>query len=1800
MNKHIIKGKYLLVPACILLMLTIILCTVFSNYSRFEGEEVTAAAVVPGTASVLNLNENGISQDHFSKVIQGAQNDYIYFGDNFNNINGNTGTNAHTGAIKWRVLSANDTKYSNGGMLLMSDYLVGTQRYHTRQTNPYYAYWGTSEIRAVLNGGDFISDVVSPTVLPTATTNIPISNSWFYKLFSEQERNNILSSKKYETKNWGYSTSSPCYKTNNIVGTGKGQYAPVGINGVPGTYASQVGTSVIESTSDNLFLLDYYDINNTAYGFGDSGEVYAKKANSSWTEESEFYPGYHDNSGSVISDYLYTRNDTSYAWWLRTAGHNGSDSLAFFVVNGYVGINYVTEMIGIRPAFVFDDVNVIYATSSDVSTNDMVFAPVSTVNGGKPAYKVYLKTADYVNYNENISSAPDITLSGNKVSVTKSGQGGSAIILLADKSGNGEVKYQATAEFNGGVATATLPSGVDASGYSITVLFADEVRGGNYAESISASYTNMIYKSPSTVRATYTGKKLSMDNVSDEDKSWYDDQYIDITYPDGMIDVGTYTVKAEIKSAYQTSYVKFSGIPDAGKGETQYIRYFDFKIETRYVDFPTFENGEYKLKHNYAGDNVIRFTLNSFDKNYIEVSYTGGADGVSYEDRYGVAQAMYVGVYELDVKIKDAYGDNCKLRGAPSSGKLEFEVTPAPIEIEVLDGTSNHIVGIRNGKKRVTVTIPNTNNKVHAGKKAYIQIVAKDEYEEYVLSDNIELLPNKAKYEDISLTIGLLRKGTYEISAKIVEDMADGNSYTVSVVNGAELEVQEVEPGSQLSWMLYDGEGNTDGIVVSVNIGDYNAEYDSFAYDGREYHFEVTPPNGYEQKSIKTVDSAGIEVQYGRNADTYKTTVEIEDTASGAVTSYNITWKIDKALFDLSEVKWLNDGEIEYDGGREVAAVLDPEALPPQLRATYSNNIGINVGVGDGRASVVFAFADPSYADNYILPKQGEEGTYKGENFEWEKDWRVVAAEIKLGTPGDWKDAQTEDEEGNAFGYKVLKDTKADGAVEYVYFETDSRGNVIDATAELALEDIKVSATDRKYYVAYPKIKPAYAQNYKFPSGVADPKGYYSPHFTVGGGSTAVQVGIDKSEYEYNNGKEVKVKLVITGMARESDFVMTYYSGDIVDESKKLDGVPKECGEYIVEISVKSGSNILITGKTQYEFKVVPSKIGKDWNTNAKPYVLNLKYGQINGVEYELQDMDGNVITDVSQLKAGNSYKIRGKIKDKNNYVFADGTYETEWESFEVREGDVIYDPNDPSNPNYPQTDPDGDNNNPSGDVNNSGNEPGGDKDGVNLDAIGKFLKEYWQVIASGISIVLIIIFICKGASNLSKAKKAKKITENRYKAYYAAATGLFGLAMNTWTIIASVLMGLAVASLVFMILTKVKLNKAQEEMEEARYDYESRIKDEEKEDARRRDEDMKMMFMHMMGGNNGGAGNQGAYAQQGINMEDMRGLISETVTALLPGMQQALPQQASNNDEVINSLIEEQRAMREMMIQFAEKPSGNNNELVAKLIEQNETLMRELAEKPERIVEKEVVATNVNDETIKQMLSNQEKLMEKILELSGNQSAIQVLPSQPQIIEKIVEKPVEKVVEVPAEKVIEKEVRVEVPVETVVEKVVEKPIVISTEAVGEAEKSKQVKKTPAPKKAPAPRLTLEEAYAKLTKEQKKYFDGLREYAMSKDSKCKEKLSTYFTTIGPSTTNPFIKLTIKKGITVALFKMEDEYLKDIRRNASSDGTKMKIKETELPVGDKQAYDTAKDMVDLRIDQIERYNDYLKEQRSLRR
>ncbi len=216
--------------------------------------------------------------------------------------------------------------------------------------------------------------------------------------------------------------------------------------------------------------------------------------------------------------------------------------------------------------------------------------------------------------------------------------------------------------------------------------------------------------------------------------------------------------------------------------------------------------------------------------------------------------------------------------------------------------------------------------------------------------------------------------------------------------------------------------------------------------------------------------------------------------------------------------------------------------------------------------------------------------------------------------------------------------------------------------------------------------------------------------------------------------------------------------------------------------------------------------------------------------------------------------------------------------------------------------------------------------------------------------------------------------------------------------------MGLAALSLVIMIISQARKNKAERELETSRDAYEQNKQDE-----------MKAMLMRMMGGNNGG---QGGYVQQGLGAEEMRGLISETVTAMLPGMQQMLPQQASVSDEILKQLADEMK---------------NNREDIRRNEEAMREIMQKLADRPaKQVKEKEVVASIATDETVKELIEHNKKNDERIEQMMRNQEALiakllereQVV--QPQIIEKIVEKPVEKIVE--------KEVRVEVPVEKIVE----------------------------------------------------------------------------------------------------------------------------------------------------------------------
>lgn len=108
-----------------------------------------------------------------------------------------------------------------------------------------------------------------------------------------------------------------------------------------------------------------------------------------------------------------------------------------------------------------------------------------------------------------------------------------------------------------------------------------------------------------------------------------------------------------------------------------------------------------------------------------------------------------------------------------------------------------------------------------------------------------------------------------------------------------------------------------------------------------------------------------------------------------------------------------------------------------------------------------------------------------------------------------------------------------------------------------------------------------------------------------------------------------------------------------------------------------------------------------------------------------------------------------------------------------------------------------------------------------------------------------------------------------------------------------------------------------------------------------------------------------------------------------------------------------------------------------------------------------------------------------------------------------------------------------------------------------------------------APKKTFDENYADLTKQQKKYFDGLIAYALSNEKA--EKVQTKNYVVVREQKHPILKVVINKGITTAKFKLENELFKQYRKKSSA---KINVKETVLQIVDNASYETAKGLIDV--------------------
>ncbi|MDE6885002.1 MAG: hypothetical protein K2P32_04430, partial [Clostridia bacterium] len=370
----------------------------------------------------------------------------------------------------------------------------------------------------------------------------------------------------------------------------------------------------------------------------------------------------------------------------------------------------------------------------------------------------------------------------------------------------------------------------------------------------------------------------------------------------------------------------------------------------------------------------------------------------------------------------------------------------------------------------------------------------------------------------------------------------------------------------------------------------------------------------------------------------------------------------------------------------------------------------------------------------------------------------------------------------------------------------------------------------------------------------------------------------DKSEH----GGELSVVDNALGIDK---ITATYYKDSVAIENK-LESAPINSGSYIVVLTLSGdGANNYTIKQAQIEYRIDKVKIIAKWNMSGNtPVISNLDESLKDIVGYVYYDVDGNELAEGTTLEKGKTYKVKAIITGDNgiNYEFVAEDGET-----------VLDEPTATEEKEFT--------------VGNNGSGGNGNIVG-SIEDIKKLLEgiPLWQIIVATIGLILTIAFLAKMSSCESKRKKAKKKID-KYTTYYS---GMFlGLAFVGWTAIALSLVGTAVVSFAGMLISMRRQSGAEDELEEAKEEYERNRADVE---AKRRDENMQMMFMHMMGGNGGQGAGQGGYVQQGLGAEEMRGLISETVTAMLPGMQQMLPQQASVSDEILKQLADEMKNNRE------------------------------------------------------------------------------------------------------------------------------------------------------------------------------------------------------------------------------------------------------------------------------------------------
>ena len=797
---------------------------------------------------------------------------------------------------------------------------------------------------------------------------------------------------------------------------------------------------------------------------------------------------------------------------------------------------------------------------------------------------------------------------------------------------------------SGGSSSATFASYLSAAGSSISYNYVT----GSYAvrpalhlnlDSAAQHSGAAALAEPTDVSAEYKGATLTLDDVADEQKKWFNSNKISITYDGDTKDSGTYKVKAEIKAELAEEGLKFKGTPDTSAGESDTVRYFNFTVTKKKIGItaaldsgglPTasLKNEGDIYDGDKEGDRAPKFGF----------TYTSSG-GQEYDDL-----PTAVGTYTATAKITNEC--NYEIDTSNSTISVTYKVDKKSVAKPVLSGqVSKQYSGVTQSftlqgmTADVTLTLPSgvtyadgSLNVKDAGTYK-IGIALKDGGAATVWADG-----TSASYE-VSITI---TKRPLNITITAPSSWKVGETPTITIVGDSlaadttELYIYYCKHGSAIKYDdINDNkviEGKKRTIVMPVlDQGDYyigvelfgdkqgNSNYEiltgsvkhtfkvlgndiTFTKDDIKWQYNNTPvtnPAGgltltYTGEIFRFgIDSSelaikGVKIDTTKGTNGYSGDVQATNAKGSAysvtvyITEYDSSFNEFDAVYTLTytidKAKYdLSGLSWNYDDSNPLQFVAG-KAQGITLTGTLPTGLTATY-TGNGNIPVGSYTTTVSFkvsdAVNYYTPASGDTNSYIG-SFEWSKAWRIDKATITC----SWKIDNREN--AATYNLPILQSVgviDVDSMVTYKYYDYQdgSQGD------EVTIADINANINEEHRYLVVAVLKSEHTSNYTLDNDRTD--------FTVGVNRYPVKLkmDIDGQTLPYRpEGYTPKVTVESAGGLTLDAITLTYYMDGATSGSTDI---PVAVGSYRVVAELKYGGDANYIENGEFSFEIVKADI---------------------------------------------------------------------------------------------------------------------------------------------------------------------------------------------------------------------------------------------------------------------------------------------------------------------------------------------------------------------------------------------------------------------------------------------------------------------------------------------------------------------------------------------------------------------------------------------------------------------------------